>query len=110
MIASTPPAPSSRNNNDLNDGRNVEDDFHHPDVAIFADHMDELHIHRAAVAASTNDGDYNNFFEHVANIITPFHEEMHFNSKHTDEEESGVCEAQSSKNASTSIQQASLQP
>ncbi|KAH7412813.1 hypothetical protein BKA64DRAFT_338414 [Cadophora sp. MPI-SDFR-AT-0126] len=88
LPAGTQPAPPQHMLSLLDDDEEDEANEGYPavDVANFVGHMDEMHIHRTALAASDPNDDYTAFFERVANAIVPFHEEMHFNSKHTDEE------------------------
>ncbi|PVH78151.1 hypothetical protein DL98DRAFT_636215 [Cadophora sp. DSE1049] len=88
LPAGVQPAPPPQVSSPIEDDEEDEAKKDYPavDVAKFADHMDELHFRRDALAALKPNDDYAAFFERVANIIFPFHREMHFNSKHTDEE------------------------
>ena len=72
---------------DIEKGDKAGEDYPAVDVTQFTDHMDELHVCRDALIAlePQPNAEYTSFFERVANVISEFHQEMSFNSQHTDE-------------------------
>tara|TARA_R110002060_G_scaffold15124_7_gene21128 strand:- start:766 stop:1548 length:783 start_codon:yes stop_codon:yes gene_type:complete len=73
---------------DIEEEENAGEDYPPVDVTKFTDHMDDLHICKDALLAldPQPNAEYTMFFERVANTIFEIHQEMSFNSKHTDEE------------------------
>ncbi|KAG4420927.1 hypothetical protein IFR04_005904 [Cadophora malorum] len=73
---------------DIEEEDEAGEDYPPVGVTKVTDHMDDLHICRDALLAldPQPNAEYTMFFERVANTIFDLHQDMSFNSKHTDEE------------------------